>query len=329
MADGMRAWRFSEFGDIQHLKLGEFDIPEPQPGEVLVKLRVAALNPADRLLVEGLYPGPGDPPLTVGRDGAGTVVKAPNGSPFSEGDAVCLLRSEIGITRQGTLAEYVTVPERSLAPLPDGWTFEQGAAWPLVALTAWKALVVQGAYSAGETVLIDGASGGVGLAAVQLAKAQGARVVALSRDAAKRDELIAFGADYALDSDARGDAIQSALNGGGVDVVIENLGGPFVQRHLAAVNPRGRIMVIGLLAGRKAEIDMGLLLFKQARVEGVHVGQFAPDEAQAAWKRIVETMKNADVRPVIDRVFPMGEVQEAFDRLRGGHLGKVLVDVTA
>ena len=101
----MRAWRFNEFGDIANFKLGEYPVPEPSAGEVLIDLRYAALNPADRLLVEGRYPGAGDLPLTVGRDGSGAVLKALDGSAFSVGDSVVVLRSEVGITRQGTLAK--------------------------------------------------------------------------------------------------------------------------------------------------------------------------------------------------------------------------------
>jgi NADPH2:quinone reductase len=129
----MRAWRFSEFGDIGNFRLGEYPKPEAGTGEVLIKVRYAALNPADRLLIEGKYPGAGQLPLTVGREGAGTVEPAPPASgAFKPGDAVVVLRSEVGITRQGTLAEYVAVPEACVAPLPPGWSMEAAAGCPLV-----------------------------------------------------------------------------------------------------------------------------------------------------------------------------------------------------
>lgn len=327
----MRAWRFEEFGDIGNFRMGEYPVPEVGDGEVLIKLNFAALNPADRLLIEGRYPGAGDLPLTVGRDGSGVVEKTAPGSGFKPGDSVVVLRSEVGITRHGTLAEYVTVPEGSVARVPDGWSMGEGASGPLVYLTAWKALVIQGGFKAGETVLITGASGGVGVAAVQLGKALGARVVALSRSEGHRERLKELGADFAVDSDAEDmvKQVKAALDGGGVDVIVENLGGPFIQSGISLLNLNGRIMVIGLLAGQKAEIIVGQLLFKQARIEGVHVGKFTPPEAREAWVQVVETMDKAGERPLIDSVFPLAEVQEAFAHLASGHLGKVLVDVTA
>ncbi|MCH7910905.1 MAG: zinc-binding dehydrogenase, partial [Candidatus Hydrogenedentes bacterium] len=233
----MRAWRFSEFGDIKNFQLGEHPGPDLENGDLLVKLNFAALNPADRLLVEGRYPGAGELPLTVGRDGSGTIEDAKERDRFAKGDTVIVLRSEVGITRQGTLAEYVAVPERYLAPLPEGWTMEEGAAGPLVYLTAWKALMIQGGVQAGEDVLVTGASGGVGVAAIQLAKALGARVVALSRDEEKRQKLLALGADVVLDSSAADleDQIRDASDGG-VDLIVENLSGPFIQTGINVAN---------------------------------------------------------------------------------------------
>jgi NADPH2:quinone reductase len=325
----MRIWRFREFGDLVNMKLDDVPNPKPATDEVLIRLKFASLNPADRGLVEGRYPGAGELPLTVGRDGSGIVEKAGVDSGFSEGDSVIILRSEIGITRQGTLAELIAAPARSVAPLPEGWTFEEGAAAPLVYLTAWKALFFQGGLESGDNVLVTGASGGVGIAAIQLAKAAGARVVALSRDADKRDKLKELGADAAVDSgaDDMEAQIKDAFDGGGTDVIVENLGGPFIQSGINVSNLHGRIMVIGLLAGQRVEAQLGQLLFKQVRIEGVHVGKFTPPQAQAGWTEIVEMLGGAKARPLIDHIFPMEEVQEAFAHLSGGHLGKILVAV--
>ncbi len=325
----MRAWRFHEFGDIANYQLEDIPKPEPKSGEVLVRLQYAALNPADRLLIEGRYPGAGDLPLTVGRDGAGHIEATQGNGMLQPGDPVVILRSDVGITRQGTLAEYVVVPQDVLAPVPHDWSLREAAAAPLVYLTAWKALVTQGQLGPGDVVLVTGASGGVGIAAVQLAKALGAHVIALSRSAEKRGQLEELGADVALDdgADDLADRVRKAARGAGPDIVIEHLGGPRLPEHVAMANLNGRIMVIGLLAGRKAEIDLGQVLFKQVRIEGVHVGKYAPADAQAAWRAIVDTLKQAGARPVVDAVFPMDGVQEAFAHLAGGHMGKVLVNV--
>lgn len=327
----MRAWRFHEFGDISNYHLEDAPVPRPLPGEVLLKMRYAALNPADRLLIEGRYPGAGQLPLTVGRDGTGIVHEAPAGSRFRAGDTAVVLRSEIGITRQGTLADFLIAPEDVLAAIPSGWSLEETAAAPLVYLTAWKALVIQGGLKRGETVLVTGASGGVGIASIQLSKALGARVIALSRDPEKRTRLVALGADAVIDDSAADLAAQvgNACAGGGPDLVIEHLGGARLAEHVAMLNMGGRVMVVGLLAGRKAEVDLGMVLFKQVRIEGVHVGKFAPAAAQEAWRHVVETMNTAKQRPVIDKIFPMERVPDAFARLSGGHLGKVLVEVNA
>jgi NADPH:quinone reductase-like Zn-dependent oxidoreductase len=162
-----------------------------------------------------------------------------------------------------------------------------------------------------------------------LAKAAGARVVALSRDADKREKLKELGADAAVDSgaDDMEAQIKDAFGGGGTDVIVENLAGPFIQSGINLSNLHGRIMVIGLLAGHRVEAQLGQLLFKQVRIEGVHVGKFTPPEAQAGWTEIVEMLGSAKARPLIDRIFPMEEVQEAFAHLAGGHLGKILVAV--
>jgi NADPH2:quinone reductase len=250
-------------------------------------------------------------------------------SRFAKGDKVLILRSPVGVSRQGTLAEFVAVPEESVAPLPENWTFEDGAACSVVYLTAWKALVVQGGLQSGETVLINGASGGVGTACIQIAKARGARIVALSRDAEKRGRLLELGADLAVDSGAEDleDQVEAGLAGAGADVIVENLGGKFLQTSVNMANPNGRIMVVGLLAGRESEINMGLVLFKQVRIEGVHVGKFTPAQAQEAWTYVVETLNKSNQRPLIDEIFAMEDVQKAFARLNADHLGKVLVRV--
>lgn len=325
----MRAWRFSEFGDIhEKYTLQEVERPAPQDGEVLIRLKYASLNPADRLLIEGLYPGAGDLPLTVGRDGAGIVEAVSESSRFTVGEEVMILRSDIGITRQGTLAEFVVAPESVVTRVPGGWSMAEAASAALVYLTAWKALVTQGNLREGETVLVTGATGGVGIAAVQLAKAMGATVLAMTREAAKAETLRQLGADDILDGNAGSlvSAIQERAQGG-VDLIIENIAGSTLQEHIDICGLNGRIMVIGLLAGRMSEINLGPVLFKQVRIEGVHVGKFVPTQAQDAWRRIVETLDRAGARPLIAETFPMDKALEAFDALRGGHMGKILVQV--
>lgn len=325
----MRAWRFHEPGDIRNLVLEDVGEPAPKDGEVLVRIETAALNPADHYLVLGQYPRAGAPPFTPGRDGAGVVETALSGGRFKQGDHVILLGGQTGISTLGTLAEYSAIPEAWLAPLPDGWSVEQGAAGPLVLLTAWRALVVCGGLKAGETVLITGASGGVGTAAVQLAKLLGAHVVALSRSEEKRRRLEALGADTVLDAGA-GDLekqVKAAVGAGRIDLVVENLGGTWLNRCVRMVGAGGRIMVVGLLDGLSAELAIGLLIHKCLRIEGLSVSAYTAEEAQAAWAEIVARLDIAKHRPIIDSVHPMERIQEAFARLKSGPMGKVVIAV--
>lgn len=327
----MKSWRFHEFSDIGNLRLEEIPVPAPGHREALVRLEYAALNPADAFLVRGKYPRAGTPPFAVGRDGCGVVETPARSGVFKKGDRVVILRSDIGVTREGTLAEYVCVPEDSLAPLPEGWSPQEGAAGPLVYLTAWQALVTRGEVASGKTVLVTGASGGVGSAAVMLAHAYGANVVALSRNAEKRRRLMEIGATVTLDTNAPNleQQVKEALSGGRVDIVIENLGGPFLQKSIAMAGERGRILVVGLLAGLTSEVVIGHIIFKRVRIEGVQVGAYTPAEAQYDWEQIVDRLARVRMRPLVDRVFPMSKVQQAFAHLARGPMGKVVVDVQA
>lgn len=323
----MRAWRFHQAGDIENLVLEDVETPTPKAGEVLIDLQCASLNPADRYLVQGQYPRAGTPPFTPGRDGAGTIAQAAKGGKFKAGDKVCILGGLTGISEPGTLAEKCVVPETWVAPVPDGWTYEQAAAAPLVHLTAWRALKVCGNLQPGQTVLITGASGGVGTAAVFLAKAQGAHVIALSRSASKRKSLEALGADYALDSTAP-DLEKQVRNAAGdipVSLVVDMLGGAYLEKCIRMVAPHGQVMVVGLLADLKSEITIGFLIHKNIRVEGMSVSAFTDAEAQEAWQHILLCYENSSKRPMISRIFTMDAVQDAFQHLQEGPLGKVIV----
>jgi NADPH2:quinone reductase len=334
----MKIWRFHEFGPIQNLKLEEAPIPKLGPGEALIKLHYAAINPADRFLVAKLYPRPGTPPLAVGRDGCGTVVEVAEpagaaGTPaLKPGDRVMLLRSEVGVRRDGSLAEYVAVPVESLAPVPEGWTDQEAAAGGLVQLTAWQALVTEGGLAprsggaAGKNVLVSGASGGVGTAAVMQAKALGARVVALSRSQAKRQRLLEIGADFVFDGDdpelvAK---VKAAL-GGQVDVVVDNLGGPYMDAYIAMAGFRARICTVGMLAGVNVTFNIGKMIFKRIHICGIAVGSQTPAEARANFDALIGVLAQAGSRPLVDRVFPFEQVQEAFAHLERGPMGKVVV----
>ena len=326
----MRTWRFHEPGDIRNLILEETDKPVPGPDEALVTIHCAALNPADRYLVQGQYPRSGTPPFTPGRDGAGIILQPASGGRFKAGDKVCILGGLTGVSRPGTLAEYCPVPEGWLAPVPANWTFEQAAAAPLVHLTAWRALVICGGLTGADTVLITGASGGVGTAAIFLAKARGARVIALSRSKSKRKTLEAMGADYTLDSGSPSleQEVRQAAGEKPVSLILDTLGGPFLEKCARIIAAHGRILVVGLLADLKSEITLGLLIHKNLRLQGLSVSAFTPNEIQDAWVSILECYENSSKRPLISRIFPMEDVQDAFGHLHAGPLGKVVIRIS-
>ena len=326
----MKIWRFHEIGDVADMKFEEIDPPVPTADECLVKVKFASLNPADYFAVQGMYPGIKEPPLAVGRDACGIIEQAPANSRFNTGDKVVVLVSDLGVQRNGTLSEYITVPEAALAPLPDGWNPEEGAAATLVHLTAWQGLVDVGELQAGQIVLVTGASGGVGTAAIQQAKALGAKVVALSRSEVKQAKLKELGADWTFDSADENlvKNIKTALEGERANVVIENICGPGLSQCVELTAHRGRIAIVGLLGGLQSELNIPTMIFKRMRIEGVHVSQYTFDEAQTAWKQIVGALDKAGSRPIIDSAFPFEEVPEAFAKLKQGPLGKVLVKVS-
>jgi NADPH2:quinone reductase len=325
----MRAWRFHEAGDIRNLVLEEVAEPVPGPGEVLVRVVCAALNPADRYLVQGQYPRAGAPPFTPGRDGSGIVVHASENGRFKAGDAVCLLGGMTGISKQGMLAEYAAIPEEWLAPVPDRWTMEESAAAPLVHLTAWRALVVCGNLQAGETVLVTGASGGVGTASVSLATALGAKVVAFSRSATSRAALEHLGAATTVDASAPNldQALKEAMGKERPSLIVENLGGPWLDFAARTAAPGGRIMVVGLLAGLSSEITVGLLIHKNLKIEGLSVSAFTAGEAQEAWQKIVQRLNSSAMKATIDRAIEFKDVQTGFERMAEGPFGKVVIRV--
>lgn len=302
----------------------EVSVPQAAPDECLVRMEIAALNPGDRLLVMGRYPTAAQPPFSVGRDGCGTVVAPDAGGQFRVGQRVVFLRSTVGIERDGTLAEFATVPAAHLAALPDWWSPEDGAANPHVLLTAWQALFDTARLQARETVAVSGASGGIGTAALLLSKALGATVIALSRSPEKRARLLELGADQALDP-AREDLVAGVQALGGADVVIDSVGGEFFAKALSMANPYGRICVIGALGGTKSSVDPTQLIFKRLQVHGILVALYSDEGVREAWTRILDRLRPMNARVPIDSVFPFGEVLQAFERLRRGPMGKVVI----
>lgn len=320
----MKSWRFHEFGHIKNLKMEETELPEPAEEEALVKVAYAGLNPADIFLVMGRYPHTGTLPYSVGRGGSGVVVKPGNSGRFREGDNVALLRSEVGITRDGMLAEYAAIPEAVLAPVPEWWSMEDAAAGPLVLLTNWQALKIASDMKSGENVVITAASGGIGTSALLLVKALGGKAIVLSRSEEKQTKLMEMGADVAFDTQDT-DIVKKIKRAGGADIVLENICGEFLAKSTAMSNMFGRINIIGGLGGIKSEINVMQVLFKRLQIHGIQVGESTDEELKAQWHDIVETLQPGKIKVPIDRIFPFDQVQEAFEHMRQGPMGKVVV----
>ena len=330
----MRAWLMDSYDGVAKMRLGEVADPAPGPGEALLRVRFAALNPADAFLAQEQYPAKPPLPHVLGRDGVGEVLAVgPEVNHVHAGDTAGILRCDVGVQVWGTLAEKVAVPANTLAPVPQGWQLEEMAGAPLTFLTAWQALTQwsdpPAAPPAGTVLLVTGASGGVGVAAVLLGKSMGLTVVALSRSAAKGAKLKQLGADFVFDpadSDLR-KKVALALAPRKVDLAVDSVGGAVFAQVVALLGYGGRISVVGRSGGPVPEFNTGTLFFRRNRIGGVAVGDYTAESAQAAWQDIVARLASMGQRPVIDKVFPFEEAIPAFARLAEGPMGKVLVRV--
>src|ERR1044071_3236475 len=266
---GMKAWLMDDFTGISGLRFSDTTDPLPEPGEAVLEVHYAALNPADRYLAERQYPAKPTLPHILGRDGIGTVIQLGAGvTEVRVGERRALLRGEAGINRPGSFAERVAVPVQSLVEVPPDWSEEEGACASLVYLTAYQALTMWGALPASAVVLVTGASGGVGVASVQLSRAMGYTVVGLSRSPAKSKRVKELGADIILDPEDPQwrQSLKKALAPRRVDLAIDNIGGKLLPELLDTMNEFGRVSVVGRLAGPVPEFNTAALLFRGLRL---------------------------------------------------------------
>jgi NADPH2:quinone reductase len=330
----MRAWLMHSYDGEDKLQLSEVPEAKLGSGEVLLRVRFAALNPADAFLARAMYPAKPALPHVLGRDGVGEVVGvSPDVTNLRIGDTVGILRCDVGVASWGTLAEKTVVPANSVAPVPKGWSLEEMAGAPLGFLTAWQALTQwsdpPAPPKAGSVLLVTGASGGVGTASILLGKSMDLVVVALSRSAEKRAKLLELGADHVFDpSDPNlRKAVLAAIAPRKVDVVVDAVGGSLFNEVINMLGYGGRISVVGRSAGTVPEFNTATLFFRRNRIGGVSVGDFTREAALEAWNEIVGRLDRLGKRPVVDQVFPFEDVRPAFARLAQGPLGKVVIKV--
>lgn len=340
----MKAWLLDRLSGIKTTHLAEVPDPTAGPGEVIVRVEYAGLNPADAYLAEGQYPARPSFPHILGRDAVGSVQSVGEGvANVRVGQKVVVMRSEVGVNRPGTLAQQVAVPATSLTGVPEGWSDQEAAGAALVYLTAYQALsqwdggpgVTAGP---GQVVLVTGASGGVGVASVQLAKAMGHTVIGLSRSEEKGRKVRELGADvtFAPQDKLWPKKVREFLNpgdpkvkGGGrrVDLAVDNIGGTLLPEVIETLGMWGRVSLVGRLAGPVPTFNTATLFFRRLRLGGVAVGTYTHEESHAAWKQVLALLGKTGAKPVVDQVFPFEALHAAFDRMATGPMGKVLVKV--
>jgi putative PIG3 family NAD(P)H quinone oxidoreductase len=325
----MRAVTIVGRGGPEVFEVREVDEPEPGRGEVRVKVRAAGLNRADLLQGLGQYPAPPGVPADVpGLEFAGEVDAVGPGplAPWTKGDRV------YGLVGGGALAERVVVHGRELAAVPDGLSWAEAAAVPEAFLTSYDALITQGGLQTGQTVLIHGASGGIGTAAIQVARAAGAITIGTSRSDAARHALTGLGLDHLITTDGADFApeAQRLAGGSGIDLIFDVLGARAWGGNVESVRPGGRIVLIGLLTGARTEVALGALLAKRVTLVATTM-RSRPLEAKIALatvlaERIGPLLRHHRVRPVLDATYPLNEVRKALDHLNARpHLGKIIV----
>ncbi|KUN32979.1 NAD(P)H-quinone oxidoreductase [Streptomyces longwoodensis] len=323
----MHAITIPEPGGPQALVWAEVPDPVPGEGEVLVEVVASAVNRADILQRQGFYdPPPGASPYP-GLECAGRVAAiGPAVSGWSVGDEVCALLAG------GGYAEKVAVPAGQLLPVPKGVDLTRAAALPEVVCTVWSNVFMVAHLRPGETLLVHGGSSGIGTMAIQLAKAVGAKVAVTAGTRAKLERCAELGADILInyrDQDFV-EEVKKATDGAGADVILDNMGAKYLDRNVRALAVNGRLAIIGMQGGAKAELNIGALLSKRAAVSATSL-RARPLEEKAAIVAAVREhvwplVDGGHVRPVVDREVPMPDAAEAHRIVEeSGHVGKVLL----
>jgi len=308
-------------GPAGAVKLGEAPDPSPEPGQIVIRVAAAGVNRPDIIQRNGFYPPPPGAPPTMGLEVAGEVIHA--AGRWKAGDQVCALLGG------GGYAELAACDARHALPIPRGLTAIQAAALPETVFTVYANVFEGGTLKAGETLMVHGATSGIWVMAIQMGKAAGAKVIATARGRAKADEARKLGADVAVDASAE-DFEAAAKEAGGVDVVLDMVGGPYFAKNLAALKTGGRIVYIAAQGGGAVELPIGALMQKRAVVTGSTLRPRHADEKArlaAEVERVVwPWIEAGKVKPVIDHTFPLAEAGAAQALLESGrHLGKAVL----
>jgi NADPH2:quinone reductase len=302
----MKAVRVNAFGGVDQLELVELPDPEPQPGQVRIKVKAAGLNYADVIQREGGYPGGPKPPYISGFEAAGVVDAVGDGASLPIGARVT------AITGTGAHAERVCAYAMACVPFPESMSFEEAAAFPVQYLTAYHALITLGRAVAGETVLINAAAGGVGTAAIQIAKVLGLHVVGTASSEEKRQRIKELGADEAF---AYEEFDRELIGERAPRLILESVGGDVFRRSLAILPSFGRLVVYGAASKQPQPIDTSKLLFRSQSVLGLHLSAIFERPALMAesLKQLLGWIGEGKLKIQVGHVLPLAEVREAHE----------------
>jgi putative PIG3 family NAD(P)H quinone oxidoreductase len=325
----MRAVIAAGAGGPEVLSVTELPDPEPGPGEVLLSVAAAGLNRADLLQRLGFYPPPPGASDVIGMECSGTVAAVGEGvEDWAVGDAACALLAG------GGYAELVAVPAGQLMPVPDGVDLVTAAALPEAACTVWSNVFMIGGLKPRETILVHGGAGGIGTFAIQLAHQLGSRVLTTAGTPDKRTACAALGADVTIDYHEQDfvEETRRATDGHGADVVLDNMGAQYLARNLDALAVEGRLVIIGMQGGTKAELDINQLLRKRGAIIATTLRSRPVEEKSAICASVVEhvwpLVAEGLVRPVVNGTVPLDEVARAHALMESGeHSGKILLTV--
>ena len=330
----MKILHCKKYGPVDNLVWEEVESPEPQDNEVLIDIKAAALNFPDFLIVQGLYQFKPELPFAPGNEGAGTIRKTgKNVTRFKEGDRVYFMAPH------GAFAEQICINEFGVFPIPDEISFQLAASYQMAYGTSYHALVQRGELSEGDEVLILGASGGVGLAALDIAKAKGARVVVgVSTDEKAKicrdygaDEVIVYGTGPKDKEEAKAFSteLKSKSIKGGYDIIYDPIGDCYAEPSFRAIGWKGKYLVVGFAAGQIPKLPINLTLLKGASVVGVFWGAFTGREFEENQKNISDInrmLSIGEIKPLISKEIPMENAVEAIQMIGSrGVVGKVVL----
>jgi NADPH2:quinone reductase len=330
LPDHMQVVEISHPGGPEVLKVATRPLPRLKAGEVLLRVAAAGVNRPDCFQRAGVYPPPPGASDLPGLEVAGTVVKcAENARQWRPGDLVCAL------TPGGGYAQYCATPAGHCLPLPRGWTPIEAASLPETTFTVWINVFERGRLTPGETLLVQGGASGIGVTAIQMARALGNRVFVTAGSAEKCAACEALGAERAINYRTEDfvEKVKQLTSGQGVDVILDMVAGDYVPRELKCLADDGRLSIIAILGGGKAEVDLSEILLRRLIITGSalrsRTDEFKSSIAAELRRKVWPLIEAKKIRPVIFKVFPLAEAAGAHSLMESGaHIGKIVLDVT-